>query len=216
MLLHYIEADHALNVSAATAVGEARAQKRPAVMDRGGDKVKIGADYVQKSFPKQEHIAILLRGIVSSNVLFSSYTTDEQAAIVAAFESTNAVAGTFVIRQDTEGDVFYVVESGTLDIFVKNSEGVDMKVGAPLGTASSFGELALMYNTPRAASIKAATDCKLWKIDRDTYRGIVLNSKYVRNKQYMEFLKNVEIRNKKLGVLMSESKFGDVFLCIYA
>lgn len=37
---------------------------------------------------------------------------------------------------------------------MKNEDGVDMKVSAPLGTGNFFGELALMYNTKRAASIK--------------------------------------------------------------
>jgi hypothetical protein len=199
------EAEFALNVGEVANKTEARTGKRAAVMDRGGDKVNIGVDFVPKVVTKPDAITVLLRGIVASNVLFSSYTSEEQTAIVAAFAPPKGFAGTFVIRQDTEGDIFYVVESGSLDIYVKNAEGVDMKVGAPLGTASCFGELALMYNTPRAASIKAATDCKLWKIDRDTYRSILLHSKYVRNKQYIDFLKNVVVRGKKLGSLMPDS-----------
>jgi len=34
----------------------------------------------------------------------------------------------------------------------------------------SFGELALIYGTPRAATVKALSDVKLWGIDRDSYR----------------------------------------------
>jgi CRP-like cAMP-binding protein len=70
----------------------------------------------------------------------------------------------------------------------------------------SFGELALMYNTPRAASIKASTDCILWTIDRSCYRGILVYYKFLRNKQYMEFLRNVEIMKRKLGSVMSEAE----------
>lgn len=45
-------------------------------------------------------------------------------------------------------------------------------MGAPLGPGSAFGELALMYNTTRAATIKASSDCKLWIMDRYNFRAI--------------------------------------------
>ena len=124
-----------------------------------------------------------------------------------AFEPVTVSAGTFVIEQGQGGDVFYVVEDGSLEIYVKNLEGVRVPVGSPLGTGSHFGELALMYNTPRAASIKATTDCKLWQIDRLTYRGIILQAKYAQNKKYIELLENVTINSKRLGDLLSNSKF---------
>jgi cAMP-dependent protein kinase regulator len=145
-----------------------------------------------------------LKGIVTTNILFSSYAQEEHAAIVDAFESKTVTAGTFVIRQGESGDNFYVVESGSLDIYVRNANGVEAKVGNPLTPGTYFGELALMYNTPRAASIKASTDCVVWFIDRDTYRSIVVYHKYLRNKQYMDFLRNVEIMNKKLGLVMTD------------
>ena len=44
-----------------------------------------------------------------------------------------------------------------------------------IGDGGSFGELALIYGTPRAATIKAATDVKLWGIDRDSYRRILVS-----------------------------------------
>lgn len=37
---------------------------------------------------------------------------------------------------------------------------------------SCFGELALLYSAPRAATVKAVTDCKLWVMERQTYLAI--------------------------------------------
>ena len=62
-----------------------------------------------------------------------------------------------------------------------------------IGEGGSFGELALIYGTPRAATIKAATDVKLWGIDRDSYRRILMGSTIRKRKMYEEFLSKVPI-----------------------
>lgn len=62
-----------------------------------------------------------------------------------------------------------------------------------MGEGGSFGELALIYGTPRAATIKAKTDVKLWGIDRDSYRRILMGSTIRKRKMYEEFLSRVSI-----------------------
>lgn len=156
---------------------------------------------------KSKQIKELLFGIVTTNVLFSSYSSDEHLALVDAFESQTVSADTFIIKQGDSGDNFYVVQTGTLVIYVKGADGQMNRVGNQLGPGSCFGELALMYNTPRAASIQAVSDCTLWYIDRQTYKGILIYYKFLRNKQYVEFLRNVVIMDKKLGSIMNDSKF---------
>lgn len=47
-----------------------------------------------------------------------------------------------------------------------------------ISEGGSFGELALIYGTPRAATVKAKTDLKLWGIDRDSYRRILMVSEW--------------------------------------
>jgi len=43
---------------------------------------------------------------------------------------------------------------------------VNNELMVTIGEGGSFGELALIYGTPRAATVKAKTDVKLWGIDR--------------------------------------------------
>ncbi len=63
-----------------------------------------------------------------------------------------------------------------------------------IGEGGSFGELALIYGTPRAATVKAgAHDVKLWGIDRDSYRRILMGSTIRKRKMYEEFLSKVSI-----------------------
>lgn len=57
----------------------------------------------------------------------------------------------------------------------------------------AFGELALLYNAPRAATITATEECLLWKLDRETFNTIVKGSAFKKRELYEEFLSKVEI-----------------------
>ena len=68
------------------------------------------------------------------------------------------------------GDNFYVVESGAFDYIVDGK-----KVGEA-HAKDSFGELALLYNSPRAATVVATAPAKVWLLPRDNFRKIVAAS----------------------------------------
>lgn len=57
--------------------------------------------------------------------------------------------------------------------------------------SGSFGELALMYNMPRAASVRAQTSGQLWAMDRHTFRRILLKSAFKKRKLYEDLLEKV-------------------------
>ncbi|EJK52859.1 hypothetical protein THAOC_27826, partial [Thalassiosira oceanica] len=67
---------------------------------------------------------------------------------------------------------------------------------------STFGELALIYGSPRAATIIATTDVKLWTLDRETYRNLISLIRYEEHQRKREFLKSC---------VVSGQHFGDIF-----
>jgi len=90
--------------------------------------------------------------------------------------------------QGEEGDNFYVIDKGEVDVFVNNEYVLSIKEGG------SFGELALIYGTPRAATVVAKSDMvTLWAIDRGSYRAILMGSTMRKRKMYDEFLSKVQI-----------------------
>lgn len=75
-------------------------------------------------------------------------------------------------------------------VFKKGEEAKYLKTYQP---GESFGELALLYNAPRAATIKAKTDSILFELDRECFNHIVKEAAMKKREKYDNFLKGVEI-----------------------
>lgn len=152
--------------------------------------------YHQKTDDQQNR----LRAAVSGNFLFSHLDDDQSTQVLGALqEKPIPTKGIKVIQQGDVGDYFYVVESGSFDIYVNPSgkleagpDGLGNKVGT-VGTGGSFGELALMYNAPRAATVISNEQSTLWALDRVTFRRILMDSAFQRRRMYEGFLEEVEL-----------------------
>ena len=82
--------------------------------------------------------------------------------LAASLDEVPAAAGTRIIRAGDAGDRFYVIESGEVEI-----------EGRRFGPGESFGEIALLRDTPRTATVTAATDVVLQSLDRDEFLAAV-------------------------------------------
>lgn len=89
--------------------------------------------------------------------------------------------------------------------------GSDGNLGNHVGTiqaGGSFGELALMYNAPRAATVVSAENsCTLWALDRVTFRRILMESTFARRRMYENFLEEVPLLSSLTGY--ERSKIAD-------
>lgn len=172
------------------------------------DTVEDFSTFVPVSFPKDVTVKTLLAGIVSQNVLFKSYTNFEQNAIVEAFEHMTVEANEVIIREGEYGNYFYCIESGELSVSV-SIDGEDDIIGVLL-SGQYFGELALMYNSKRAATIRANSQCSIWRIDRKTYRQIVTYYHNFAANEHTLFVKSVEIMGRKVGDVLNDTQVGKV------
>lgn len=124
---------------------------------------------------------------IASNVLFTHLDESERADMFDAMFPVQCLPGETVISQGDEGDNFYIVDSGEVEVLV-NGEPV-----TTIGEGGSFGELALIYGTPRAATVRARSALKLWGLDRDSYRRILMGSTIRKRRMYDKFLSRVSI-----------------------
>lgn len=151
--------------------------------------------------PKTPEQLSRLQTSVSENFLFS-HLEDEQFNTVlnALVEKPIPAKDIKVITQGDAGDFFYIVEDGHFDIYINPTgsaqsgpDGLGTKV-TTIGPGGSFGELALMYNAPRAATVVSAdSKSTLWALDRITFRRILMDSAFQRRRMYEAFLEEVPL-----------------------
>ena len=108
----------------------------------------------------------IIANALLSHFLFSRLPDNEIITLVDAMESFKLSSGDTVIEQGAVGDYFYIVEEGTYDVLV--DDNVVLKIDE---VCAAFGELALMHNAPRAASVVATSPGLLWGLDRNTFRS---------------------------------------------
>lgn len=176
--------------------------RRTSVSAESLNPTSAGTDgWTPPHHPKTEDQLERLKTAVSSNFLFSHLDDEQFKTVLSALvEKPIPAKDIKVISQGDAGDYFYIVENGHFDIYIHSSgsvqpgpEGLGNKV-ASTGPGGSFGELALMYNAPRAATV-ISTDAKstLWALDRITFRRILMDSAFQRRRMYEAFLEEVPL-----------------------
>ncbi|XP_054865202.1 endoplasmin [Amphiprion ocellaris] len=143
------------------------------------------------TYPKTDEQRQRLQEACRDILLFKNLDPEEMSQVLDAMFEKFCTEGEHIIDQDDDGDNFYVIESGTFNIFVK-VDGADKLVGC-YDNRGSFGELALMYNTPRAATITATSPGALWCLDRLTFRRIIVKNNAKKRKMYEAFIETLPL-----------------------
>mmetsp|Transcript_26141 Transcript_26141/g.52549 ORF Transcript_26141/g.52549 Transcript_26141/m.52549 type:complete len:793 (-) Transcript_26141:816-3194(-) len=143
-------------------------------------------DFTAPSYPKSNEAVQFIDNALADNFIFASLNKDERLRLIHAMKADSAPAGAVIIQQGDIGDYFYVVEDGHISFAVDGNH-----VGA-CSRGATFGELALLYNCPRAATCIANSDCKLWKVDQRTFRYMLANNNASQQQDTVDVLKKVK------------------------
>lgn len=145
--------------------------------------------YEKKVVEKDEAAYKRIEKSVSGNFMFETLDEKQKRDIFDAMFEKTVEKDDVVIKQGDTGDYFYVIDTGEFDVFIDGKEEVVFHY-RPGGT---FGELALMYNSPRAATVVAKCSGILWALDRDTFRHIIVQTNNRRSKAYENIVSSMEL-----------------------
>lgn len=145
-----------------------------------------------KKVPKTEQQSARILDILKQNLMFKHLDEAQATQLKDAMFSVEKVTGDTIIEQGEEGDNFYVIDEGNIDVFIQKDG--ESKVIKSMGPGESFGELALMYSTPRTATCRASSEVlRLWALDRHSFKAILMQTTTARRNQYKGFLSKVPI-----------------------
>jgi len=130
-------------------------------------------EYTPVVIPKSEEQKDRIKATLQKSWMFDKLDEVPLKIVINAMQEKNIPAGTRIINQGDEGDVMFVIEEGELECYKKMKPDEDEKLVKTCKTGDVFGELALLYFCPRAASCQTKDQCTVWQLDRETFNAIV-------------------------------------------
>lgn len=188
--------------------------------------------FVDESFsktivPKSESSQALILEALQNSTLFKDLEHELQVDVMLAMDRMTVVAGQDLIRQGEPGNAFYVIEQGEFDIVIDSNRVTTFRRGG------SFGEIALIREQPRAATVTALTNAVCWRLERHLFRKYIASTtastidQIVKDFGHAELLKNLPLPHlTKLAThttteyfdtgtrIIAKGEFGDKFYVI--
>ncbi|PVD38919.1 hypothetical protein C0Q70_01544 [Pomacea canaliculata] len=127
----------------------------------------------------------LIRQAILDNDFMKNLDMGQIREIVDCMYPVENQAGSIIIKEGDVGSLVYVMEEGKVEV---SKEGQKL---CTMGAGKVFGELAILYNCTRTATVKALTNCRLWAIDRPCFQSIMMRTGLLRHSEHMDFLRSV-------------------------
>jgi CRP-like cAMP-binding protein len=101
--------------------------------------------------------------------LLAEFSSAMISSLLQAMQVKHFVAGDSIIKQGDIGTTFYLIQTGACTVVHRDDEGVETEV-KKLTALQYFGEMALLRDEPRSASVTAVTDCTVLEMEQATFQ----------------------------------------------
>ena len=132
-----------------------------------------------------------IKSALENTVVFHQLDETVRDAVAREMTSLEVHAGERMIQEGDMGSEMYLVHSGTFDIFYQR-RGAEVKVNSK-AAGDIFGEISLMFESPRSASVVATSDAVVWMLDRKSFRELTRKVAEEAKSQHLVFLNSVPI-----------------------
>ncbi|XP_018652973.1 serine/threonine kinase [Schistosoma mansoni] len=128
-----------------------------------------------------------IREALRSNDLIKNLDAVQLQEVVSCMHEQTVPANCYIIREGDDGGHLYVGEEGEFEV---SKGGKRLYI---MGAGRCFGELALLYNCKRTASVKAVTDARVWVLERACFQAIMMKTGLERIEERKAFLRSVPL-----------------------
>uniref|UniRef100_A0A673IPR0 cGMP-dependent protein kinase 1-like n=2 Tax=Sinocyclocheilus rhinocerous TaxID=307959 RepID=A0A673IPR0_9TELE len=153
-------------------------------------------------YPKSPQSKELIKEAILDNDFMKNLELSQIQEIVDCMYPVEYDKESCIIKEGDVGSLVYVMEDGKVEV---TKEGMKL---CTMGPGKVFGELAILYNCTRTATVQTLTNVKLWAIDRQCFQTIMMRTGLIKHAEYMEFLKSVPTFHGLLEEILS--KLADV------
>ncbi|XP_065153380.1 cGMP-dependent protein kinase 2 [Paramisgurnus dabryanus] len=129
----------------------------------------------------------LINEAIMNNDFLKTLETQHTREMVDCMYEKIYAAEQLVIQEGEPGNFLYVLAEGLLEVIQNGKLLGQMRPG------TAFGELAILYNCKRTATVKAVTQSHIWALDRQTFQSIMMRSTQARHEEYFSFLRSVSL-----------------------
>uniref|UniRef100_A0A8D3DM04 Protein kinase cGMP-dependent 1a n=1 Tax=Scophthalmus maximus TaxID=52904 RepID=A0A8D3DM04_SCOMX len=136
-------------------------------------------------YPKSPQSKDLIKEAILDNDFMKNLELSQIQEIVDCMYPVEYGKDSCIIKEGDVGSLVYVMEDGKVEV---TKESLKL---CTMGPGKVFGELAILYNCTRTATVKTLTNVKLWAIDRQCFQTIMMRTGLIKHNEYMEFLKSV-------------------------
>jgi len=158
--------------------------ERTAVFGGGGED----EEYEEKrDTTKSEAEIAFIDQCCKDKTIFTGLDQEQRAAVIQQMYRKECLKGDKVIEEGDTTQEFFVVQKGSFDIYMENEKVADSKKG------DTFGELALLYNAPRQATVVAKEDGTIFAVNRRAFRAVLRNQEKDKVSMIKAVLQKVEI-----------------------
>ncbi len=106
--------------------------------------------------------------ILKNVPLFSSFSDQQLAALLPAVQHRRFPRGSYVIRAGEETDALYIILAGKAKVLIPDDDGNEVILSV-IGPNEFFGEMGLLDDLPRSASVETMEACEMLRISRSGF-----------------------------------------------